>query len=258
MSGTVDRPAGTNLRIAAWNCHQGNVDRKLPRLLDAFAPDVVVVPESEPTPQAASPTLLAPGVPHMWVGDPDHPRYGLGVFAPSAADLQLERSSDGEPSGLWLAVALDAPVASTIVGVVTRPHPAGPQEWPTEYIATTAAMLDHLDDVLRAGPSIIAGDFNFSGQSSGPRVAGILSRFRDDYGLRSAYHAFFDVEPGQEEHSTLSWTWNQDKRYHCDLVFVPKDAEILGVHVGAYEDWTANTNTVRSDHVPVVVDLRIP
>lgn len=256
MSGTVERPDGTDLRIVVWNCY-GQVDRKVGRLLDAFSPDVLVVPESEPTPQMAQASLLAPAMSHQWVGDPGVPSKGLGVFASPTSGLTPLRSSEGLPQGLWLATQVHAPWPLTVVGAVMRPHPEGRRGWPTEYMAAAAEMLDHLDDVLVAGPAVVAGDFNFSAQSSGSRVGTIFERFRERYGLRSAFHDFFDVAPGDESQMTLSWRWNRDAGYHCDLVFVPDALEILGVHVGTYLDWTAEGVAGRSDHVPVVVDLRV-
>jgi endonuclease/exonuclease/phosphatase family metal-dependent hydrolase len=249
--------------LVAWNCY-GRVDRKLQRLMDEFAPDVIVIPESEPTPTPATATataslgsLLSLPIPHAWVGDVAVPDKGLGIFAPSTATHTVRRTSETRPPGLWLAVDVDRPIATRVIGVVTRQHPLGQLGWPSHYISAAMEMLDHMADLIEDGPTIVAGDFNFSGQSSGHSIRAVFDRIRSDYGLRSAYHDFFAVEPGDEAHMTLSWMWRQSAGYHCDLVFVPDRYEVLAVQVGSYEDWTAAGVAARSDHVPVVVDLRV-
>lgn len=255
MDQPTPRPTGTTLRVVAWNCY-GNVDRKFSRVIDAFAPDVVIVPESEPNPAAAQQSLLAPAAPHAWIGDRGEPSKGLGLFAPSASSLTVLRTSEEQPAGEWIVADVSGPQSTRVIGAVMRPHPGGGRGWPTPYIATTADMLDHVADLIVETPTIVGGDFNFSAQSSGQRVRSIFDHFRDAHGLRSAYHVFFDVEPGDESHMTLSWRWDQTSQFHCDLVFVPDSYEVLGVHVGAYDAWTGDGATTRSDHVPVVVDLR--
>lgn len=231
MSGAAERPDGTELRVVAWNCY-GRIDRKLQRVMDEFAPDVIVVPESEPKPAASIGSLLSPAIPHAWVGDAGVPDKGLGVFAPSASMFAVRRTSEDRPPGLWLAVDVDRPLATRVIGVVTRPHPAGPLGWRTHYISAAMEMLDHMADLIADDSTIVAGDFNFSAQSSGQSINAVFDRFRSEHGLRSAYHDFFGVEPGDEAHMTLSWQWRQSAGYHCDLVFVPDDYEVLGVHVG--------------------------
>jgi hypothetical protein len=256
MRSTAERPDGTDLRVAAWNCY-GRVGRKLQRLMDEFAPDVIVVPESEPKPEASAGSLISLPIPHAWVGDVAIPDKGLGIFAPSSPTLTVRRTSETRPAGLWLAVDGDRPIATRMIGVVTRPHPRGQLGWPSHYISAAMEMLDHMGDLIEDSPAIVAGDFNFSGQSSGHSIRAVFDRFRDEYGLRSAYHDFFGVEPGNEAHMTLSWMWRESAGYHCDLVFVPDGYEVMAVQVGSYEEWTAAGAAARSDHVPVVVDLGV-
>lgn len=233
------------LRVAAWNCY-GRVDHKIGRVIDEFAPDVLVVPESEPNPAIAKATLLTAGVPHAWVGDRAVPNKGLGVFAPAADAMSVVRTSDERTPGLWVAADVGGPLDIRVIGMVARVHPGGRQGWPSANVAATAEMFDHLGDLIRDQPTIVAGDFNFSAQSGGPRIRDFFRHIREEFGLRSAYHAFHGVEPGDEADMTLWFRWSRDTGFHCDLVLIPDSYEVADVHVGTFDEWTAPGTSTRA------------
>ena len=71
-------------------------------------------------------------------------------------------------------------------------------------------------------------------------------------GLRSTYHHHHQVEHGHEKHPTQYQTWNKERPFHLDYVFLPEARlpRIKSVEVGEHEKWKT-----ASDHRPVVVDI---
>jgi endonuclease/exonuclease/phosphatase family metal-dependent hydrolase len=69
----------------------------------------------------------------------------------------------------------------------------------------------------------------------------------------SAYHAFHDVEHGQERHHTYRHKPQASEPWHIDFCFIPKAwaASIANVELLDGDDWRAE-----SDHHPLKVDLR--
>jgi exodeoxyribonuclease III len=72
-------------------------------------------------------------------------------------------------------------------------------------------------------------------------------------GMVSAYHAFHDVEHGQERHHTYRHKPQASEPWHIDFCFIPKAwaASIANVELLDGDDWRAE-----SDHHPLKVDLR--
>ncbi len=72
----------------------------------------------------------------------------------------------------------------------------------------------------------------------------------------SSYHRFHGVDLGDEHDMTLRWMGPGalERRYHCDLVFVPEGwlPALRSVDVGEWEAWIVAN---RSDHAPVMVEL---
>jgi hypothetical protein len=77
-------------------------------------------------------------------------------------------------------------------------------------------------------------------------------RLFEGHGLISAYHSHHGEKQGAETRPTYFFYRHQDKPFHIDDVFVPKDWKLGSVEVGSFPEWGH-----LSDHVPVVVDVSI-
>jgi endonuclease/exonuclease/phosphatase family metal-dependent hydrolase len=103
-----------------------------------------------------------------------------------------------------------------------------------------------------AGLQVFAGDFNGNVDFDKPRSRLKWSDCFDrlsSRGLVSAYHR--DAPFGKEADPTHYFRWKQERPFHIDYCFVPREWPIESVSVGSYADWAT-----LSDHRPVTVDVR--
>jgi exonuclease III len=112
-------------------------------------------------------------------------------------------------------------------------------------------------DRLAEGRMLVAGDFNVGfpiGRDGLPFYARRVARTWEAIGLVSVYHAYFEVEMGQESRATFFDKGRRTLGWHIDYVLVHRDQlhRIRSVEVGDYWDWVL---TGRSDHVPLIVDI---
>jgi endonuclease/exonuclease/phosphatase family metal-dependent hydrolase len=238
------------MRLVAWNCLMGT-DRKIPHMLAQLTPDIAVVPESAESPSVTVSTLLGDAVPHAWTGQ--WPNKGLGILAPAAESLTV--LPPDAPTDARNAIAVRAEVSGldvSVLGVWTVPLGG---TGTTPYLRAASAILDAYEHVLDGRECIVAGDFNASAQSSPEDFPRFLDHVRERFGLRSAYHHFHGVEPGEEADMTLWWRRKRDAGYHCDLVLVPEAWTVDAVSVGSFDEWGDGDLLVNSDHAPVIVDL---
>jgi endonuclease/exonuclease/phosphatase family metal-dependent hydrolase len=192
-------------------------------------------------------TTTLPDVPNAcWRGA--RPTKSAAVVG--SADLRVRELpiANDTPTSV-MPVIVEGRVVCSVVSVYPHKRPS--------YVEHLKDGLQSVRALLPAGPVVLVGDFNASvtfdkgGRRSNFRP--LVDHLANDWGLVSAYHEFFRVEHGREEHPTLYHTRRQDRGYHIDYVFVPKEwaGRISRVEVPAYDQWTT------SDHRPVVVDLDV-
>lgn len=125
------------------------------------------------------------------------------------------------------------------------------------YIQGLDKALDAYGDFLKAAPSIVLGDFNANAIWDNPNRSAdfsrVANRLESEFGLKSAYHFFFDEPFGSETIATHHFRWHEDEPFHIDYCFVPSYWTIEGVTVGKYSDWGHI-----SDHCPLIVDMSFP
>jgi endonuclease/exonuclease/phosphatase family metal-dependent hydrolase len=103
--------------------------------------------------------------------------------------------------------------------------------------------------------AVASGDFNsnvrWDANRSGRNHTEVV-RLLENCDLISAYHTHHDEKQGSETRPTYYLYRHQDKAFHIDYVFAPKGWQPRSVEVGSFREWRN-----LSDHVPVVVDVRI-
>ena len=235
------------MRLATWNCRQG-IDGKR-HALQLLGADVLVVPEC-----SSEPTLAGElDVSFLWRGD--YAPKGLGVIAFNG----------------WTVEALAAPAELPWVLPARVRTPGGDHAfdllavWAVArrdgrpgYAGQITRVLDEWAQVIAAGQTIVAGDFNCSLQGpSGSAHARNLARLQE-LGMRSGYHAHSGQEHGAETAMTLRWVapGRLPRGYHCDYVVLPESllSNVTAVRIGSMEEWV---DSRLSDHCPVIVDLAV-
>lgn len=236
------------MRLAAWNCCE-RFDRNLLHLLELDF-DVAVVSECGrfETPFLDARELTS--VLKLGVQGPGHTTH-LGVLARAPWRVDPLPLVAEQP---WLLpVRVTGPVDFTVLAVWAL----GPSylEGRPSYACQTARVVRDVIPELD-GPVVLAGDLNAPIASAPAEVRRHAENVRqlELAGLVSAYTAARGgADPLSEP--TLYHQWKQDRPFHIDHVFVPRNwTEEMRVEVGSYEGWVA---TRRSDHVPVVVDLPV-
>jgi endonuclease/exonuclease/phosphatase family metal-dependent hydrolase len=230
-----------SLRLIAWNCHHGSLSTRLSELAE-YSPDIVFL-------QECSPAETLPVVGQVFarrVG----PGKGIALGSLNADYHLRELKSRAHSGRAVVAAAVTGSLSFTALGIWSQ----GPR-----YVDDVMRTLDAYAGLLRSGPAVVMGDLN-SGtnlkreQSPGRGHSRIVAALAD-LGLVSAYHAFHDVEHGHETHPTYRHQYNASQPWHIDFCFVPASwvERLVAVEVIDGKDWA-----VRSDHLPLTVDLRLP
>jgi endonuclease/exonuclease/phosphatase family metal-dependent hydrolase len=220
-----------SLRLIAWNCHHGLLSTRLSELAEYTAAE----------------TLPLVG---QVIARRIAPLKGIALGSLKADYRLAELELRADSGRAVVAAAVTGPVSFTAVGIWSQ----GPK-----YVDDVMRTLDAYASVLRSGPAVVMGDLNSGTDLNGPRssskghasIVGALA----DIGLVSAYHAFHRVGHGYETHPTYRHQFKSSQPWHIDFCFVPVSwvDRLVGVEVIDGENWT-----VQSDHLPLMVDLRLP
>lgn len=238
-------PART--RLVTWN-----VSRDLRRKrsnLETLRPDIAVLQEVSQRDMEAYPGSF-------WTGQ--LPNKGLGVAAFNGWRVEVDPAWDARIEFV-VPLRVFGPAAFTLLAAwvmsrrAVRVHPDHPER------GQMLQALDAYRPLLREGSAVVAGDFNNAVRWDTPHgranhstaVAGF-----SELGMVSAYHVFAGVDQGHELDPTIYWTWNQQKPYHIDYIWLPVPwSKGMTVEVGDYATWV---EAGLSDHVPVLAEFSIP
>jgi exodeoxyribonuclease-3 len=231
-----------NLRIVTRNCGMA-LARKAPSLL-ALNPDTAVIQECS---EKSLPVLSIHGFSGLWFGA--NPNKGLAIFCREGVALQ----AIGKPFGKWVVpVQVSGAVNFGLLGVWACPVGTKRAD---NYIGEVHRCLAEHRGWFSNASVVAAGDFNsnvrWDANHPGRNHTEVV-RLLENHGLISADHARHQEKQGAETRPTYHFYRHQDKPFHIDYVFVPKDWKLGSVEVGSFREWGH-----LSDHVPVAVDVSI-
>jgi exodeoxyribonuclease III len=226
------------MRVVAWNCCRGPMARKV-SALESLQPDVAVLSEAlEPIEESAQ---------LLWF--PSNASR-LGIQVRSFGQNKLKRLPSADLPNCVVPVRVSGPANFNLVAVWTWPAPS--------YTKAFLNGLSAYANLLRRGPTVVAGDFNGNPAFDKPTQRNKwwtdgFSRLQEA-GLVSAYHEFHGVGFGKEPHATHHFLRRPERPFHIDFCFVPRQWEQKGMvaHVAMGPEWRA-----LSDHFPLVVDTEV-
>lgn len=226
------------MRISTWNCHHGALDERC-RLLRTPMPDICILQECY-RPSAVDDS-------QFWLGDLEAPNAkGIGIKVSDSHQIVAESRVAGLGHGvLPFVIRTTSRQAMHIVAICAEQLPS--------YVKYIGRTLDAYSQFLKAENAILVGDFNsshvFDASGNNRPHSLLVDRLSEEFGLVSAYHC---VHTDQPEMPTYYHNRKQDKPFHIDYCFVPREwaKDIKGVTVGGFRDWIAE-----SDHMPVTVDV---
>lgn len=227
------------MKLVTWNCNLKLKDKF--EFLQALKPDIAVVQECESLPES-----FFPGATYHWVGKDQ--KKGLCVidFTCSSEIDQIYK----ENLAFFLPINLK-PGRQKLLATWAFNHRAA-SRYGGEYVGEPLYAFSHYQNWLNDGDLIVAGDFNNSvvwDKPNGGNNFCDIERALSDTGLVSAYHEYFSMKFGQEDHATLYHTKSRDKPYHIDYVFLNRTKSLNDVSIGDYDTWIR-----LSDHMPVFVE----
>ncbi len=233
------------MRLATWNC-RGKSATNIAHLLDLDV-DVAVVCEAQAPVWTTAPNgrvlsgqnrRVQPGYWHEVV-----------VLACSPWSVTLHEAAESAPA--WtLPVRVDGPTPFILVGIHTFQATGIPN-----YEKQIDLVVDWMAEVGDPGPSVVAGDFNSPIETSQKRYDAVAGRLQQR-GLLDVYRASRVQAPAHltEEPTYYRCQQGSVQGFHIDHVWVPAEwAEGAEVRIGDFDTWVASG---RSDHVPVVADVR--
>lgn len=231
----------SRLSLIAWNCQHGPLSSRLAELAD-FAPAIVFLQECRPVDEESSAIRFV----NRFV----NARKSIALGSLSATYQIARLRARANCGGAVVGATVAGPISFTALGIWSR----GPG-YVTDVMKTLAAYRN----VLRSGPVVVMGDLN-SGTNLAKKKPPSRGHLRivdalADLGLVSAYHAFYQVEHGQETHPTYHHQHKVSQPWHIDFCFVPASwaEDLVSVEILDGKDWA-----MRSDHLPLKVDLRVP
>lgn len=226
------------MRLVTWNCNRGKYSSKVP-LLDSLAPDIAVIQECG-RPETISETCL-------WFGD--NPNQGIAVRSSNGYRLRPLPVLDDIPRYTF-PIEVSGPEGLLPFVVWSK----GKQKF--RYVMGVVKAIEAYRGIIEKSPCIVIGDLNSNAiwDSWHPNhlnhsaLIGLLSDLR----IVSSYHEFFGEPFGKETRPTCFLLKKEDRPYHIDYCFIPRDWKhrIREVHVGSFGEWRPF-----SDHCPLLVDL---
>ena len=243
--------AQQKIRIVTWNCCKG--DRvKTDEILKKYNPDVAIFQEMIRPKTEDDDTCV-------WVHNSLTKKLGMGVVSAHGWKLDLCNDYPDTYEVFAPVKVSNATHAINLLGVWTQKE--------GKYVESFKQVLIDYQKFLHPLPSIIAGDFNsnpfWNSKHKKFNHTELNNTLENNFKLVSAYHAkHSSVLPGNEgvEHATFFMYGHQDKPYHIDYCYVPKDWTIDCARIGSYDDWCNKekiNKTKKSDHCPLIVDLII-
>ncbi|MEO8140566.1 MAG: endonuclease/exonuclease/phosphatase family protein [Gemmatimonadota bacterium] len=226
------------VRLVAWNCCGGPLERKL-AALETLAPDIAVIPECPRLPPSRGRIF--------WIGS--NPRKGLGVVARPPWRIYRATSRRDLPSYIY-PLRVSGPESFLLWAVWACNIGAD------RYVRGMHRAVDSSRRLFRSAPSVMLGDFNSNSiwdhEHPPDRSHSALVQKLAALGLASSYHALHGEPHGAESRPTFFEYRHAHRPYHIDYCFLPASwsSRIAGVALGSHAEWAQ-----QSDHMPIIVDL---
>lgn len=225
------------LRIITWNCPNRSVDQVI-RLIEKKRPDILVIQEiNEPVINSLN----------RYGFFQESSNKGVAIATFNGYTLEKYRIDTNEPI-FFIPVKISGSILFHMLAVWAQLTPT--------YAKSIQTALNIYHNFLKSGPSVVLGDFNINSNWDDHykkyNLPTMVEEFESEFDLVSSYHKKMESDQVSEEHPTLYWCWDENKKFHVDYCFVPKTWKIESVEVGSFEDWKEY-----SDHRPLIVDILV-
>jgi endonuclease/exonuclease/phosphatase family metal-dependent hydrolase len=258
QAGTVDRPAGTHLRVASLNTwRHGMVDRirgpSLIRLLNAVSPDVILLQEEYDTAPDALRQVLASAFPGDW----DLVKVAGNVIATRMPLTQFPTLDPSHAAAITTHHTL-GPILLLAVHKRCCGHIGSRED--VHRIEQTRALMRTID-LVRAHhdidiPVVLAGDWNLVGsrtpldlltQPTGPDLHAVDARHLSSLDTYTWFNPRSDFTPGRLDLAAVDARSSASRAFLVDSRALDP-AQLRGAGLQA-------ADSSASDHLLLVLDL---
>lgn len=223
--------------------------RKKAYLMQVERPDILIIPECEHPDKFIGLDFLPTS--SVWHGF--NKNKGLGVFSFGDYSLKL---LDGHDEGIEIVCPISVSVGNLqffLLAVWAQQT----NDWDYRHIGQVWKSVYHYEKLLAEHSCIVIGDFNSNVMwDKNHRIASHTMTVNKLKELRinSAYHNYFAVEHGKENHPTFYLYRHESRPYHIDYCFLSEyfSERLTEVSIGAYDTWKAY-----SDHTPLIITIDI-
>ena len=235
------------MRLITWNC-QGAFRKKANAIL-MLQPDILVIQECEHPDKLIFNSTTPSPKDFLWFGENRH--KGLAIFSYGDYQFQLLDLHNSDLKIITPIAVTGGQVDFTLFAIWAN----NKQDPDGQYIAQVWKALDHYEQILSSGDSILTGDFNSNKIWDKPRRvanhSAVVKRL-EEKNIFSVYHRFLNQEQGKEVHPTFFLHRNQAKPYHIDYCFASSGLyeKVTDIEIGTYDSWINH-----SDHIPLTISF---
>lgn len=222
------------MKIVTWNAGRGQASVKLPRVMEAFQPDILAVQEIGD---------LSSGEDHLWTGAAGG-KANQGVLLWARPPYRLRKLAVTFRSELYQAAEVHCENRHlfNILNVWVKPLET---KGLRGYVESFEAAKEDYAALSAQHPLVMLGDFNYltEDQAEG------LEYYE---GLLNCYHDFYEIDKVEYPHFTHRHR-TSGSEVHWDYCFLPHfwRSGLTSVEVGPPDTWLK-----LSDHCPVAVEVQ--
>jgi len=233
------------MKLITWNC-QGAFRKKADTIL-LQGPDILVIQECEHPDKLVFKSTTRHPNDILWFGDNKH--KGLGIFSYSDYKFQLLDQHNADIKIISPIFVTGGKVDFTLFAIWANNR----NDKDGQYIEQVWKAVNHYDQLLNNGLTILTGDFNsnkiWDKKNRTGNHSAVVARLAEK-NIFSVYHRHLNQEQGKENHPTFFLQRNKDKPYHIDYCFTSADLfqKVKNIEIGAYENWIT-----QSDHTPLTI-----
>ncbi|MED3067396.1 endonuclease/exonuclease/phosphatase family protein [Bacillus thuringiensis] len=235
------------MKIVAWNAGMA-FRKKIDKILPLKA-DILVISECE-QPEKWGQIDKERGIyKFLWEGD--NPNKGIGIITFDKR-YKIEIHPDYDKSFRYIVpIKVSAGNQEFIMFAVWSQK--GEKRYDS-YIGQIYLALEKYASLLKE-PCIIVGDWNSNklfDHIKRVKTHSEVVTFLEGFGIKSAYHHFYDEEHGEELKVTHYFRKEKARPFHIDFLFASKLLldQLKSFHIGSREDWIEF-----SDHMPIIAEF---
>lgn len=235
------------MKIVAWNAGMA-FRKKIDKILPLKA-DILVISECE-QPEKWGQIDKERGIyKFLWEGD--NPNKGIGIITFDKR-YKIEIHPDYDKSFRYIVpIKVSAGNQEFIMFAVWSQK--GEKRY-SSYIGQIYLALEKYASLLKE-PCIIVGDWNSNkvfDHIKRVKTHSEVVEFLEAFGIKSAYHQFFEEEQGDESKATHYFRKEKTRPFHIDCLFASKIflKQLESIEIGSYEEWIQF-----SDHMPLSAEF---